>query len=97
MTATDALVAFAVTAAGCYGLARVVPPAKDASYEAFLATRVARMLGRIVLVLVVIAVCVGFLGRSAPAITVGALGGWIVASLGELRRAGRKNEGRRRR
>ena len=40
--ATDALVAFAVTAAGCYGLTRAVPPAKDDSYEAFLAAHVAR-------------------------------------------------------
>jgi hypothetical protein len=90
-------VAFVVTAAGCAVLAWAVPDAKRADFDAFLAGRVRRMAGRMLLVIVVVALGVGLLGRSAVAVTAGALAGWLFASLGELRRAKQNDEGRRRR
>ncbi|UCF69414.1 MAG: hypothetical protein JSV80_09125, partial [Acidobacteriota bacterium] len=73
---------FLVTLVGCGVLERLIVM-RSASFKSFMTTRVARMLGRMVLVLTVVGVGIGALNRSPLAVLFGALAGWLVVSARE--------------
>ncbi|MDQ7008579.1 MAG: hypothetical protein Q9Q40_15265 [Acidobacteriota bacterium] len=89
----DALAAAAASGFGCLLVARVAP-VPCGPFEAHMGGRARRLLGRTVVVLTVVGVSVGLLGRSPEATTVGALVGWLVPSAWETVRIGKEMRSR---
>ena len=85
--------AFAVSLLGC-GAFSLIVPVPPAPFERHMAARTIRLVSRVVVVTVVLAVGLGLLGRSPVAWMVGTLGGWFLPSLWEVLRvrAGAKAE-----
>lgn len=80
----DLTVAFVATLAGCVALARLAPAGRR-GLNGFLTARVGRMTGRAVTVLLVVAIGCGPFDGSPAEVLVGALAGWLVAVVFELR------------
>ncbi len=68
----------------CGALARAVPlPRQDAGAQ-YLKLKAVRTVGRLVIVVAVVAAGVGWAGGNPVAVTVGATAGWLAAALPEL-------------
>lgn len=80
----DALIAFAVCAAGTYAIAWMFPLSSDP--QTFFARRLMRMAARSVWVFVLIALGIGVAGRDPLAVTMGVILGWLVIGWTDAKR-----------
>jgi len=70
-------------------------PVRRAPFGRYMQGRLVRVLGRVVLVLVWLAVAIRCFGWHPAAVTVGVLGGWLLASSWEAWRFGRAGDHRK--
>jgi len=83
--------AAALAAAACWlfcgALATAVPLRKQGAAALYLKLKAVRTVGRLVIVVAVVAAGVGWAGGNPVAVTAGAVAGWLAAALPELRAA----------
>ena len=88
---TGGWLAAALAAATCWllcsALARAVPLRGQGAAVLDLRLRAVRTVGRLVIVVAVVAVGIGWAGGDPVAVTAGAVAGWLAAALPELRPA----------
>ncbi len=82
---------FLVVLVGCQLLERAIPLRRE-PFEAHMRVRTMHLMGRIAVVLLTVAVALSLLRRSPVAVTLGAIGGWLVSAGVEAWRMGREAE-----
>ena len=89
---------FLVVYAGCWVLGRAIPLRRE-PFEAHMRVRTMHLMGRIAVVLLTAAVALALFRWDAVAVTVGAIGGWLVSAgvetwrMGRVGRTGREGDG----
>lgn len=79
---------FLVVLVGCQLLERAVPLRRE-PFAVHMRVRTLHLMGRIAVVLLTVAVALSLFRRDAVAVTVGAIGGWLVSAGVETWRMGR--------